>query len=71
LTETDQQQFPPAPRITDQPMIELQQLREQEDRVLGTYGWADKKNGVVRIPVQRAMELQLERGFPVRQEGKK
>jgi len=36
--------------------------------VLSTYGWTDKNAGVVRIPIDRAMELQLERGFPTRKE---
>src|SRR5271165_6795215 len=50
------------------PMVELKDLRAQEDRLLSTYGWTDKKAGVVRIPIERAMELQMERGFPVRKE---
>ena len=63
--------FPPRPRIEDHPAVEVQQLREQEDRLLSTYGWADKKAGVVRIPINRAMQLQLERGFPGRKEARK
>ena len=39
-----------------------------EDRALATYGWANRKEGRVRIPIDRAMELQLERGFPTRKE---
>jgi hypothetical protein len=27
--------------------------------VLTTYGWVDRNNGVVRIPIQKAMELTL------------
>jgi hypothetical protein len=61
-------QIPPAPRIEEHPAIEIQQLHSQEDQILSTYGWADKKAGVVRIPIERAMELQLERGFPTRKE---
>ncbi len=36
-------------------------LREQRQR-LESYGWADRKAGVIHIPVERAMELELERG---------
>ena len=64
-------QIPPAPRIEEHPAIEMQQLNAQEDRTLSTYGWVDKKAGVVRIPIDRAMALQLERGFPTRKEPKK
>ncbi len=61
-------QIPPAPRIEEHPAIEVQQLRAQEEQTLSTYGWVDKNKGVVRIPLQRAMELQMERGFPTRKE---
>jgi hypothetical protein len=59
-------QLPPEPHIEDHPSSELQQLRQHEDQMLSTYGWVDRKAGKVRIPVDRAMELQLQRGFPVR-----
>lgn len=68
MAETNRQEFPPAPRIEEHPAIELEQLHSQEDQILSTYGWTNKKAGVVRIPIDRAMELQMERGFPVRQQ---
>jgi hypothetical protein len=64
MAETDPQQFPPQPRIEVHPTIEVQELRSDEDKILSTYGWTDKEKGVVRVPIDRAMELQLERGFP-------
>jgi len=64
-------QEPRVPRIEEHPAIELQALRAQEDATLSTYGWADKKTGAVRIPIDRAIELQLQRGFPTRQEPSK
>ena len=69
LAETDQQQFPVTPRIEEYPATKLKELHSQEDHILSTYDWADKSTGVVRIPLDRAMELQLKRGFPVRKEG--
>jgi hypothetical protein len=66
LAETTQQQVPPEPRIEEHPAVELNELHSREDNILSTYGWIDKKSGVVRIPIDRAMELQLERGLPVR-----
>jgi hypothetical protein len=68
MAETDRQQFPPAPRIEDRPAMEVKDLRSEEDKILSTYGWTDKKTGVVRIPIDRAIELQLQRGFPTRRE---
>jgi len=59
-------QIPPAPRLQVQPTSELDQLHAEEDHILSTYGWVDQAAGVVRIPIERAMQLQSERGFPVR-----
>ena len=67
----EDQQIPPAPRLQEHSTIELQQLHAQEDHVLSTYGWMDKKTGVVRIPIDRAKDLMLQRGFPTRNEAKK
>ncbi|HEY1754945.1 MAG TPA: hypothetical protein VGG72_06085 [Bryobacteraceae bacterium] len=64
-------QFPPPPRIEVNPSTELEQLRQQEDQTLSTYGWIDRKAGRVRIPIDRAIDLQLQRGFPVRKEASK
>jgi heterodisulfide reductase subunit A-like polyferredoxin len=64
-------QIPPQPRIQEHPAVQIQQLHAYEDQALSTYGWVDKKEGIVRIPIDRAMELQLQRGFPVRQEATK
>lgn len=44
----------------------LDQFRAQEHQKLTTYGWVDQNAGVVRIPVERAKDLLLERGLPVR-----
>jgi hypothetical protein len=42
--------------ITDEPGA-LRQLRAKERDVLDHYGWVDKNQGVVRIPIERAIEL--------------
>lgn len=63
---TEGAQRPPEPRLEEHPALELPKLRAREDELLSTYGWTDKKAGVVRIPIDRAMELQLQRGFPTR-----
>lgn len=65
MAETSQQQVPPEPRVEEHPQVELHELRAKEDRILSTYGWVDKPKGIVRIPLDRALDLQLQRGFPV------
>jgi hypothetical protein len=51
------------------PATDLGQIRAEEDAVLTTYGWIDEQGGIVRIPVERAMELLVERGLPARAQG--
>ncbi len=61
--------FPPTPRLQAKPAEELQIVRHDEDQVLTTYGWVNKSAGLVRIPIDRAMQIVIERGLPVRKEG--
>ena len=49
--------------------VESRQLREEELEMLNSYGVVDEGAGVYRIPVERAMELLVERGLPARPEG--
>lgn len=46
--------------------LDLQAFRAGEDAELGSYGWINKTSGVVRIPIERAMELVLQQGLPTR-----
>ncbi len=57
---------PPEPRIQYAPRLDLQTLRAQEDAILHTYGWVDRSGGVVRLPIDRAMDLIAQRGLPAR-----
>jgi hypothetical protein len=41
---------------------QLRTLRSDEEKTLGGYGWVDRKAGVVRIPIDRAIELVAEKG---------
>jgi hypothetical protein len=36
----------------------------EENAALATYGWVDRDAGIVRIPIERAMELLVLRGLP-------
>ena len=58
--------LPPEPRLQANPKQDLRDLRESEDALLKSYGWVDKNNGVVRIPIDEAMKLVLQRGLPAR-----
>ena len=60
--------MPPEPRLQTNPRQDLRDLRAARRRVLKSYGWVDKNAGVVRIPIDEAMKLTVERGLPARQE---
>ena len=61
-------QLPPEPRIQSAPAQDLQSYLQQQKDTLRGYGWVDPQNGVVRIPIDRAKQLLLERGLPARQQ---
>jgi len=54
----------PQPRLEVKPGANLAELRDAEDADLNSYGWIDQKAGTVRIPIDRAMQLLVERGLP-------
>jgi hypothetical protein len=62
-------QIPPQPRIEEHPWEQLQQLKARENRELTTYGWQDQKNGIVRIPISRAMDMIAQKGLPTQLPG--
>ena len=51
----------PEPRLQISPQGDLEELRRQEDEILSTYRWIDRDKGVARIPINRAMEIFIER----------
>jgi hypothetical protein len=58
------QQLPPEPRLQISPPSEMRNFRLWEEQQVHTYGWVNRPGGVVRIPIDRAMDLVLERGLP-------
>lgn len=68
LASADSTALPPAPRLQESPSQEVRQFRQGEERQLHEYGWVDKAAGVVRIPIEEAMRLTVERSLPARAE---
>lgn len=60
-------QRPPEPRLQEAPANELEKFHAEEDKVLNNYEWVDAKTGIVRIPIERAIELTAQRGLPARE----
>jgi hypothetical protein len=59
----------PSPRLEEDERGQLNGILMKEDDILYSYGWVDEKAGVVRIPIDRAMDLLVQRGLPVRPQG--
>jgi hypothetical protein len=55
----------PEPRLEQNERLEIRDFRTREEQALNSYGWVDEKNGVVRIPIERAMQLTAQRGLAV------
>jgi len=56
----------PSPQLEIDERTQLNKIRLEEEQTLATYGYVDQKAGVVRIPIERAMDLIAQRGLPVR-----
>jgi hypothetical protein len=53
-----------GPLLQPQPSVELARFRRSEERRLSSYGWIDRKQRVIRIPITRAIEILAERDLP-------
>jgi hypothetical protein len=56
----------PTPGLNVTEPIVLKEFRDAEDASLQQYGWVDQGSQVVRLPIDRAKELLMARGLPVR-----
>jgi hypothetical protein len=70
LAVQQQERLPPQPRLQINPREDMRNLRASEDAILDSYGWVDKNTGIVRIPIDKAMELAVQRGLPARPEAR-
>jgi hypothetical protein len=56
--------LPPEPRLQTQPRVELKDLRADEDAILNSYAWIDPNKGIVRIPIDQAIDMVAKKGLP-------
>lgn len=62
-TNIDLRNLPPEPRLQIDAVRDLLQIQAAEERTLTSYGWVDQRKGVVRIPIDRAIDLLAQRGL--------
>src|SRR5579862_4536615 len=63
-TTVSPQKLPPEPRLQPQPARDMRDMRTAEDQAMRQYGWVDQDKGIVRIPVDRAMDIIAQKGLP-------
>jgi hypothetical protein len=57
---------PPEPRLLEDPDGHYATWAAEQRETLATPAWIDRDAGLVRVPVERALELVLEEGLPHR-----
>jgi hypothetical protein len=53
----------PEPQLQTDPPVDMSTMRAEEEQTLSTYAWVDQAHGTVRIPIDQAMKLAVERGI--------
>ncbi|HZC36362.1 MAG TPA: hypothetical protein VE242_12140, partial [Chthoniobacterales bacterium] len=56
----------PHPQLQTNPPADLRDYLAAKNHELMTYGWIDQKAGAVHIPIDRAINLLIDRGLAVR-----
>lgn len=54
-----------APPMTSTPVTDMAAMRAAEDAALNNAGWVDRQKGIVRLPIDVAKQLVVQRGLPV------
>ena len=54
----------PQPQLQPDPVADYNVYRLSSAEILQSYGWVDQKAGIARIPIDKAMDLLVERGLP-------
>jgi hypothetical protein len=66
MMESEKPQLPPAPRLQPEPVKELNQMHENEEMLMKSYGWVDQSKGIVHIPIEQAIDIVAQKGLPVK-----
>lgn len=58
---------PPEPRLQVTPSADLARYQAEQDTRLNSFGWVDREQQIVHIPIDRAMDILLDKGLPARE----
>jgi hypothetical protein len=51
----------PQPPYTVTPVTDMEKMRAAEEQALHTPGWVDKQRGIVRLPIELAKQIAIQR----------
>jgi hypothetical protein len=54
------------PTLQSSAVGDLKVFLAKQNEALTTYGWVDKSQGIVRLPIEMAIDKVLAKGFPAR-----
>ena len=54
------------PALQSNGVADLAEFQAKQQADLTTYGWVNKSQGVVRLPINQAIDIVLQKGFPAR-----
>jgi hypothetical protein len=54
----------PEPSLQVRVQPDLREYQAKETRILTSHRWIDREEGIIAIPIDRAMEIVAERGVP-------
>ncbi len=52
----------PAPQLQRTPLADLEKVQKSQEEQLNGYAWVDKDRGIVRVPIERAMQIVASKG---------
>jgi hypothetical protein len=58
-------QVPSGPLLQVNPLRDYREFHTQQEQSLKSYAWENRAAGTVRVPIDRAMELLVQKGIPV------
>jgi hypothetical protein len=64
IIRTQAPKEPPEPRLQANPQSDMRQMLQEENEILNHYGWVDPDRGIVRLPVERALDIVAQKGLP-------
>lgn len=65
----DTRPLPLGPELQVNPRQDWLKYHDQQEQSLETYEWQNRGAGIVRVPIERAMELLVHKGLPVQNPG--